>query len=145
MLFEANAVAYSAIASWHDLTEKRVPNKLNVLYFFPTGAAGMIMAEDTVGYATFVITSFAFAYGLFLFHIWAGGDAKCFIALSAGMPLISGGTEAMMLPFSFVAAALLLAAWRLLHGKALRGSTGFVPFLCAGTLATAALFKSGIV
>ncbi|MFH0835363.1 MAG: prepilin peptidase [Candidatus Micrarchaeota archaeon] len=145
MLFEANALVYAAIASWHDVREKRVPNELNALYFLPTGAAGVMMAEDATAYLAFILSSFAFAYALFFFKIWGGGDAKCFIALSAGMPLLADGAEIMMLPISFVAAAMLMAGWRLVRGETLRGKASFVPFLCAGTLATAALFKSGIV
>ncbi|PIO05894.1 hypothetical protein COT29_03720 [Candidatus Micrarchaeota archaeon CG08_land_8_20_14_0_20_59_11] len=145
MLFEANALVYSLIASWHDISEKRVPNTLNALYFFPTAGAGIMAAEDAADYAGFVIISLAFAYGLFLLRVWGGGDAKCFMALCSGAPLIAERTDWLMIPLSFVVAAFLLVAWRLLNQKPLKGATGFVPFLCAGTLATAALFKSGIV
>ena len=145
MLFEANALVYSAIASWHDIREKKVPNALNALYFFPMAGLGAMTARDVSAYSAFLIASVLFAYALFRFRIWGGGDAKCFIALSAGMPLIAAGAGIMMLPVSFVASAVLLAFWRLVRGETLRGKTSFVPFLCAGTLATAALFKSGIV
>jgi len=145
VLFEANALVYAAIASWHDVTERRVPNALNALYFFPTAAVGIMDAADVAEYAAFILASLAFAYALFYLRVWGGGDAKCFIALSAGMPLLASGAEVMMLPVSFVAAAFFLSGWRLLNRQALKGSAGFVPFLCVGTLATAALFKSGMV
>ena len=84
------AIAFGIAASYTDLKERRVPNKLTLV--FAVAALGLALASGklTPAFAACVAIAFAFAYLAYRAGAWAGGDAKFFTVTTAFYAIAAG-------------------------------------------------------
>jgi len=154
LLFFAFAFAYCAIACILDLKKRVIPDWLTY-----GGMAVGVMAAGlnflalgnafATEYALMLAVALALGYSLFLFGVWAGGDAKLFWAFCALFGA-AGRAEALLPALLFAASALLfLAATFFLNaGTIMRKRRACAEIAvetagkAAGAAAVAALFSS---
>lgn len=79
---------YSLIAVLFDLKKRIIPNLLNYLMWIVVLLLGFYYGQFT-NVLLFGVASFIIAYVFFKIGVWAGGDAKYYVALSGALPLLS--------------------------------------------------------
>ena len=97
---------YALVATVFDLKKRIIPNALNYGMWLVVIALGFYFNQIT-NVLLFGVTSFVLAYVLFKLGVWAGGDAKLYVALCAALPLL-GKFDLLLLLYVFIVSALVV-------------------------------------
>ncbi len=79
-------LVFFALVCYWDLKYRIIPDEIN--YGFLVAAIILFYLKHSISpyYFLFILVSFIFAYTLYKFGVWAGGDTKFFTSLSAFLP-----------------------------------------------------------
>ncbi len=105
LLVLAILFVYLLAAVVFDVKKRIIPNFLNYSMWLVVVVLGVYF-NQVVNVLLFGVTSFIAAYLLYKLGVWAGGDAKLYVAICATLPLL-GKFDLVYLIYVFIVSALV--------------------------------------
>lgn len=104
-------VCLALAGGYCDLTERRIPNVLNIVIFLGGVTVVIVQSDDWIMHAAHCVITLVVGLIFFRFGLWGGGDAKFYSSLALWFPLI----QAPFFALSTAACGVLLvgAFWGL--------------------------------
>ncbi len=119
-MWEYAIVLFILLVFHYDLKYRMIPDAINFFFLFLAIAAAIFeydfgLPSLLASYVPFFCLNFAFAYLLYRFGVWAGGDVKFFTALMAFMPVYYPEFRVYSAFSVFLTSAILVAPITLLY------------------------------